>query len=323
MGCDHAKPLQLSMSKRPEVQEVHSPRSQIRLINFKALQVQSISSLFDLTKTCGSTETGTLFEGIDKKSKCVRLIREVSTLPSFSSNLLFQEVSILSQLYHPNILKVFQVIETPRRHYIILELIEGGSLKSNITRTCDEETVSKYMLDIFRAINYMHLQGIVHCDINADNILLSNNSFQKTPKLSGFCCSQKLGQLQDFEIKSISYHYASPEMLGGDYGTKTDMWSAGVLLYNLLVGKLPFHTKEKTKIIEEIYTGNLDFTHPNFCALSNNAQDLIRNLLVVDPLKRYSAHDALNHKWLQQCRKDIYLTYETVNRLRFFKVIDR
>ena len=69
MGCDHAKPLQLSMPKRPEVQEVHSPRSQIRLINFKALQVQSISSLFDLTKTCGSTETGTLFEGIDKKSK--------------------------------------------------------------------------------------------------------------------------------------------------------------------------------------------------------------------------------------------------------------
>lgn len=321
MGCNESKPLPLLQPRpRRQISEVFTPRTQLSINNFKTHKVQSISALFTLVKTHGSTETGTLFEAIEKKTKYTRMIREISTSRGFVSDLLFQEVNILKLLDHPNILKVFEIIESPRRFYVVFELIDGGTLAENIKKNCDEEQVSRYMLDIFKAIHYIHLENIVHCDINSDHVLLLSSQY-KVPKLMGFSFSQKLNDIHDFDLKSISYHYASPEMLIGKYDSKTDLWSAGVLLYKLLVGKLPFFNKEKAKILEEIYTGKLDFTHANFKTLSNNAQDLIKSLLTVDSEKRPSASEALNHKWLQQCRKNIYLTYETVNRLRFFKVI--
>ena len=91
-------------------------------------------------------------------------------------------------------------------------------------------------------------------------------------------------------------------------------------MYYLLVGKLPFYSKEKVQIIKDIYNGNLNFTSPNFISLSKNAQDLIKNLLKVDPKKRFSAMDALKHNWLQQFTKDNFLTFDTLNKLRFFRV---
>ena len=283
-------------------------------------QVGSLKDYFTIIKTLGSNEMGTLFEVIENKTHQTRIIRELSKSSSFYANDIFQEMSILSSLDHPNILKVYQIIETSKRYYIVLEHIEGGTLISKIQRTCDEDTISNYIRDILGAINYMHNQGIVHCDLNSDHVLLSCSSSQYIPKLIGFNFSQIVTEMQEFDLKHISYHYASPEMLKGEFDTKTDMWSIGILLYNLLVGKLPFYSKEKVSIIKDIYYGNLDFTNTNFIALSNNAQDLIKNLLVVDPIKRYSAADAVQHNWLKQCKKNFYLTYETVNRLRYFKV---
>jgi calcium-dependent protein kinase len=167
----------------------------------------------------------------------------------------------------------------------------------------------------------MHLHDVIHCDLHLGNILLSNTSPEAIIKIVGFAHSQKISEIQEFDINSLNYEYISPEILEGKFDEKTDIWSAGVILYRLLVVKMPFVSKNKKEILEAIYKCDLDFNNPNFVALSHNARDLLQKLLVHDPINRYTAKDALSHIWLTQNSKDSGITYEVVQKLRRFKVL--
>lgn len=317
MGCSNSQPNTLPLPKQvPECKIIKRKNSQF----VHTRKVDSISNFFEITRTLGCAEVGTLFQATEKRSKLPRIIRELSKSQEEYQINVFQEVMILNKLDHPNILKVFDVLETPKRFYLELESVQGNTLKSLIGKPWDEDLASKILREIFSAVNYMHLQGVVHCDLNSDHIVVYENQGNYDVKIIGFSFSQFIGDMQEIDIQSISYHYASPEMLGGAFDNKTDIWSLGINLYALLVGKLPFTTKEKCDIIAAIYHGELDFSHPNFIALSNNAQDLIRNLLILDSESRYSAFDALNHKWLKQTVRCSGLTHDTLDKLRSFKV---
>ena len=181
--------------------------------------------------------------------------------------------------------------------------------------------MSKYMADIFSALCYMHGQEIIHCNLHIGNILLSDPTDKAIPKIVGFTYSQKLTDIQEIDIFLLNHEYISPDILEGKFDEKTDVWSAGVILYRLLVGKLPFSNKSKKETLEAIYKGDLDFLNPNFLALSYNAQDLLKKLLVTNPVSRLSAKEALAHSWLQQNSQEVAMTNEIVQKMRRFKVI--
>ena len=225
MGCTKSEPMAPPLQPLLIPSEVELPRKKRTMKKncFVTKEVSSISLYFDIISVIGSLTIGTLLYARDLHSGTYRTIREVSKSIAIDNYELFQEVSILNDLDHPNILKVFQTVETFRSYYIVLENADGGPLASQIKTSCNEVLVGKYMHDIFSAIYYMHNHDVIHCDLHLGNILLSNTSSTSIVKIVGFAHSQKISEIQDFDIKLLHYEYISPEILEGKFDEKTDI----------------------------------------------------------------------------------------------------
>ena len=247
-------------------------------------------------------------------------VKEVPKTTSSQSETIQKEVNLLSRLDHPNILKVFETIESARSYYIVYEHINGGSLKEKVKKCGDETLVARFIFDVILGLNYMHKQGFVHCDINPSNVMISNQTEDSIAKIVGFAFARK----QDEGITGLEFidpTYTSPELLAvGQLSPQCDLWSVGIMLYSLLVGKLPFYCRNIDGILNEIITCRLDFVNPNYTCLSMAARDLISKLLERNPNTRITAEQALSHIWLQQSQKNYIINYNTLHKMKNFKV---
>ncbi|OMJ86238.1 hypothetical protein SteCoe_12303 [Stentor coeruleus] len=320
MGCNKSVPEEIvrqqSMPEDFHISSLAKQRSN-RVIT-KA--VGSINDHFKIQKVIGTNNLGTWLYAQDIQSGNFRAIREVNKSLAKKGSNLFAELEALTLMDHPNIVKVYQTIETQKNYYIVFEYLEGGTLKSKIRRPGDEMMVSKYIHEVIGAIKYVNILGYIHCDLSPEHIMFNNSDKEVVPKLLHFSYAQKIYDVQYPGIKNLSYLYMSPEIIKKNFNEKTDMWSIGVIAYELLVGKHPYTSKEKHEILREIYKGELDFENPNFTSLSFSAQDFIKKLLQVNPEERISAKDALNHPWLSLATKEFYMTYEALIKLKNFKI---
>lgn len=322
MGCTKSQPelvLQKSQTDTSTSGGMGQPRRKRN--NFGSVFANSITDHYYILKAIGSGNIGTLFYAQHIRSKEFRTLREINKLYlKDDSSSLSQEVNILKELDHPNILKVYEVIETPRSIYISLEHINGQSLLEKVKNTGCETMLARVMLDVFSALGYLHTKGITHLNICPEYIVQSGTGYEVMTKLIGFTASQRLNDKQELNLKKIRYQYASPELLRGDYNEKTDIWSCGVLLYDLLVGRLPFPSKTKIGIIECILNGDLDFNNSMFLSLSEASQDLIKNMLNMDPTRRPTAQLGLLHPMLNASKSKISVSLDAIKKLRSFKV---
>jgi calcium-dependent protein kinase len=321
MGCNKSQPV--SKIIQPPSLPFLSPKKRFSMTKNKLLTkgIKSMKEYFEIISALGTSGEGNLLYARDVHTGTYRTIREISKSTGSQNIKLLQEVNIISELDHPNILKVYQTIETNRSYYVVLENADGGLLQNKIKKSGDEALVAKYMSEVFQAINYLHVNNIIHCNLHLGNILLSDSSDLGIPKIVGFRHSQRTIDMQDIDIKLLNYEYISPEILNYKFDEKTDIWSAGVILYMLLVGKLPFAGRSKKEVLESIFKCDLDFNNPNFLTLSYNARDLLKKILISDPYVRLSAKEILAHPWLAQSSKETSVTYEVIEKLRRFKVI--
>ena len=321
MGCNKSTPEETFRSSSVNTSriEISKPRVvlQKKLIS---TEVGSINEHYRILKAVGTTTTGTLLYAKDIQTGTNRAIREINKSLIKDSPNIYSEISILSELDHPNIVKIFQTIETSINYYMVFEIIEGGNLQSRIKRSGSEMQILKYMHDILSALYYMHIRNIVHCDLTPLNILFTSNDENAIPKIVGFSSVQNLIEKHSLDVNKLSYVYVSPDILKKNYNEKTDMWSLGIIIYEILIGKNPYSSKDKRGTLKEIFKGNLDFENPHFKNLSFNAQDFIKKLLAINPEDRLSAKEALSHPWLSQATKEAYYNYEILEKLRTFKV---
>ena len=207
-----------------------------------------------------------------------------------------REIHILKLIRHPNIIQLYEIIETPRQLYLIMEYASSGELFDYIVakQRLKEDEARKFYRQIIAGIEYIHKLNIVHRDLKPENLLLDH---ENNIKIVDFGLSNTFTEGETLKTACGSPCYAAPEMIAGKKYTATqvDTWSCGIILFALICGFLPFEDPDTTELYKKILIGK--FQIPDF--VSSEAKDLIKNILVSDPAKRYSIQDICSHSWFQ------------------------
>uniref|UniRef100_A0A8P0TFQ4 MAP/microtubule affinity-regulating kinase 3 n=1 Tax=Canis lupus familiaris TaxID=9615 RepID=A0A8P0TFQ4_CANLF len=224
----------------------------------------------------------------------IKIIDKTQLNPT-SLQKLFREVRIMKILNHPNIVKLFEVIETDKTLYLIMEYASGGEVFDYLVahgRMKEKEARAKFR-QIVSAVQYCHQKRIVHRDLKAENLLLDadmnikiadfgfSNEFTVGSKLDTFCGSPP---------------YAAPELFQGKKydGPEVDVWSLGVILYTLVSGSLPFDGQNLKELRERVLRGK--YRIPFY--MSTDCENLLKRFLVLNPIKRGTLEQIMKDRWI-------------------------
>ena len=223
-----------------------------------------------------------------------------------NENKLLEEIEVLKNMDHQNIVRIFEFYEGEKYLYMVTEFIEGNDLFKLIKKEGKqtEMTTAIIMFQLFSAINYCNQRKIMHRDLKPENIMIGNK------KLYGYIHIKVIdfGTAKFYENENENKltgtpYYIAPEVLEKNYNEKCDMWSLGVIMYLLLVGKFPFTGKSKDEIFDNIkeceYDKNILFNNKN---ISKEARDLIFKLLVINPNERIDSNSVLNDVWFKKLK---------------------
>jgi len=214
------------------------------------------------------------------------------------------EVKTLSKLKgHPHIINLEDFYESSAFLFLIFELAKGGELFNYLTKevTIPEKICRRMVWQLLQAVQHMHGNDIVHRDLKPENILLDEDH---GIVLSDFGFATHCSDSDHLFDTMGTPAYFAPEVLKciiyeefEGYGKAVDLWACGVILYTLLVGQGPFWHRRETIMFRNILNANYKFHSPEFDDISDGPKDLIKKLLVLDPVARYTAEQALAHPW--------------------------
>ena len=256
---------------------------------------------YKLTQFIGSGSFATVWLGehnITGSKVAVKVICKSNINSAQNINRFKREINLLKQIDHPFIVQLFDVIEDDEAFYLITEYVEKGSLFSKINNEgiLSEDVARRYFCQLLSALNYLHNEKfIAHRDLKPENILidkhdnirlidfgLSNNFSTTSPNLNTSCGSPA---------------YAAPEMIQGkSYNKSADIWSAGIILYAMTAGKLPFDDPDVQVLLQKVvYTNQI---YP--LIMSRSLIDLLERVLTKDPMNRLTITQIANHPWISQ-----------------------
>uniref|UniRef100_A0A8C8YPN9 Maternal embryonic leucine zipper kinase n=1 Tax=Prolemur simus TaxID=1328070 RepID=A0A8C8YPN9_PROSS len=209
------------------------------------------------------------------------------------------EIDALKNLRHQHICQLYHVLETANKIFMVLEYCPGGELFDYIIshdRLSEEETRVVFR-QIVSAVAYVHSQGYAHRDLKPENLLF--DEYHKLKLIDFGLCAKPKGD-KDYHLQTCcgSLAYAAPELIQGNsyLGSEADVWSMGILLYVLMCGFLPFDDDNVMALYKKIMRGKYDV--PKW--LSPSSILLLQQMLQVDPKKRISVKNLLNHPWIMQ-----------------------
>ncbi|OJA19916.1 hypothetical protein AZE42_03764 [Rhizopogon vesiculosus] len=216
-----------------------------------------------------------------------------------------REIVIMKIIDHPNIMRLYDVWETSTKLYLILEYVEGGELFDYL---CNKGRLSTfealtYFQQIISAIDYCHRLNIAHRDLKPENLLMDQNKNIKVADF-GMAAWQVSSQNGLLQTACGSPHYAAPEVImGKEYnGCAADIWSCGVILFALLVGRLPFDDEDLPTLLDKVKSGMFDMPS----CMDPFAKDLITKMLHKDVVKRITIPQILTHPfYLSQKPKSV------------------
>ncbi|XP_074848002.1 serine/threonine-protein kinase DCLK2 isoform X2 [Carettochelys insculpta] len=247
---------------------------------------------FAVVKECVERATGKEFalKIIDKAKCCGK------------EHLIENEVSILRQVKHPNIIMLIEEMNTPTELYLVMELVKGGDLFDAITSSTKytERDGSAMVYNLASALKYLHGLNIVHRDIKPENLLVCEYpDGTKSLKLGDF----GLATVVEGPLYTVcgTPTYVAPEIIAETgYGLKVDIWAAGVITYILLCGFPPFRSENNLQedLFDQILIGKLEFPSPYWDNITDSAKELISLMLQVNAEARYTAAQILCHPWV-------------------------
>uniref|UniRef100_A0A665VHU6 non-specific serine/threonine protein kinase n=1 Tax=Echeneis naucrates TaxID=173247 RepID=A0A665VHU6_ECHNA len=231
---------------------------------------------------------------VTKTQVAIKIIDKTRLNPS-NLEKIYREVQIMKLLNHPHIIKLYQVMETKDMLYIVTEYAKNGEMFDHLTSNgrMSEDEARKKFWQILTAVDYCHRHHIVHRDLKTENLLLDANM---NIKLADFGFGNFYNAGEPLSTWCGSPPYAAPEVFEGkEYeGPQLDIWSLGVVLYVLVCGSLPFDGPSLPALRQRVTEGR--FRIPFF--MSQDCENLIRKMLVVDPAKRISIAQIKQHRWM-------------------------
>lgn len=243
------------------------------------------------------------------------------------------EIELLSETDHPNIINYFQTLEDNNNFYIVQEYCHEKDLYIFIKKESKEisfENKKNIMQQILLALSYLHQNNIEHRDIKLENVLCYTKDDQYLVKLIDFGFATKTHSLRSSEHIVGSPYYMSPETIEGKHCLKSDVWSAGVIMYYLFINKLPYLGEDKHKLLEKIVTEDLDIEVWKRKYNDNLGLDLLCKMLRKDKSSRISSNEALLHPWFENSKLstrydecfNIFFSHDTLAKVKEYNSIN-
>uniref|UniRef100_A0A8C3ANT0 Serine/threonine-protein kinase n=1 Tax=Cyclopterus lumpus TaxID=8103 RepID=A0A8C3ANT0_CYCLU len=267
--------------------------------------LQDINSVYQIfpDEVLGSGQFGIVYGGKHRKSGRDVAIKIIDKLrfPTKQESQLRNEVAILQSLHHPGVVNLDCMFETPERVFVVMEKLHGDMLEMILSSEKGRlpERITKFMVtQILGALRHLHFKNIVHCDLKPENVLLASAEAFPQVKLCDFGFARIIGEKSFRRSVVGTPAYLAPEVLRNKgYNRSLDMWSVGVIIYVSLSGTFPFNEDED--INDQIQNAAFMYPPHPWKKVSQEAIDLINNLLQVKMRKRYSVDKTLSHPWLQ------------------------
>ncbi|XP_041048468.1 SNF related kinase b [Carcharodon carcharias] len=259
-----------------------------------------IAGLYDLDKTLGKGHYAVvkLARHVFTGEKVAVKVIDKTKLDKSATGHLLQEVRCMKLVQHPNVVRLYEVIDTQSKLYLILELGDGGDMFDyimNHEKGLSEDQAKIYFAQIVHAISYCHKLHVVHRDLKPENVVFFKE--QGVVKLTDFGFSNRFQPGKMLTTSCGSLAYSAPEILLGDEydAPAVDIWSLGVILYMLVCGYPPFHEVNDSETLTMIM--DCRYTVPQH--ISADCRNLISRMLQRDPKKRASLEEIEGHPWLQ------------------------
>ena len=303
-----------------------------------------ITQFYEVIKKIGEGAYGKIYKVKNKQSGDIRAMKQIIKSKITDMTKFQTEIKILSKVDHPNIVRLYEVIEDDKYYNLLQELCTGGELyKKYQSSQLKEKDIANIFNQIMSAVAYCHEKGIVHRDLKLENILFVSENPNSPIKVIDFGFSVLFGKknedknndgndfkktgLRRMKSKVGTLYYISPEIIKGNYDEKCDIWACGVILYILLCGYPPFAGNNDKEVYNLITQIKYDFDKETWKNISKYAKDLIKKMLT--PAKsRYNAKQVLACKWLEVKLKDvnsekIFLDYKYINKYKTYNKFKR
>ncbi|XP_063189692.1 serine/threonine-protein kinase Nek5 [Chroicocephalus ridibundus] len=258
---------------------------------------------YEIIKKIGEGSFGTIFlaKGKVDNEQCV--IKEISLtkMPVKEKEASQKEVILLAKMKHANIVTFYDSLREKNKLYIVMEYCDGGDLMKRINMQhgvlFDEDQILSWFVQISLGLKHIHDKKILHRDVKAQNIFLSNNG--KVAKLGDFGIARQLNSTMEFAHTCVGTpYYLSPEICENrPYNNKTDIWSLGCVLYELCALKHPFEGNSLHQLVLKICRGHFHPVSPNY---SYDLRILISQLFKISPRDRPSINSILRKPFLQK-----------------------
>ncbi|CAD8118042.1 unnamed protein product [Paramecium sonneborni] len=283
---------------------------------------KNVNESYLIKEMIGQGGFGKVYKVVHKQTGMTRALKMIlkEKMKQEDQEKLLEETSILMDIDHPNIVKLYEIFSDTFSYYLISEYCDGGELFEKIkhVQILTEKEIANYMKQILSAVSYCHQKGIVHRDLKPENILFDQKNKYATIKIIDFGASAKLQYCEKLQKRIGTPFYVAPEVLNANYDEKCDIWSLGVILYILLCGYPPFFGPNEQEVLLKVKKGEYSFDPSDWGKVSNQGKDLIRRMLLYDPTLRISASDALNHDWIQNNKSKGQINIQTLNKLKDF-----
>lgn len=285
----------------------HTTRTKVSVSAAK----QRIDDHYHITsKAIGHGVAGSVYPAIHRKTGQIVAVKSIKKANKQWPDQIRREIEYLKEVQHPNLIKAHDVFEDKSAYHIVTDMCRGRELfdviieKASSSQGCFQERDAKHIIcDLLSAVAYLHSLDIIHRDIKPENIMFVKKDSDKSPiKLIDFGLSIRHRADQQKLTSTVgTAYYIAPQVLKGSYDRSCDLWSIGTIAYLMLCGRPAFDGKTDDEILTNVRKGKYNMDSARWQDVSDDAKDFVQNLLQVNPARRMTAAQALEHAWFAEC----------------------